>query len=723
MFIAARFIRSLAALAAAILVGAPAAAQSGEIGWPREIDTDSAKIVIYQPQPESVKGINLSARSAVAVTRTGKTTPIFGVVWFSARTQTDRDNRTVLIDQVAVANVRFTGITEAQEKTFRTLVDPQIAKWQFTIALDRFSASLEDAAAERRSADSLDTTPPAIVTSNVPAALLLYAGDPIMQGMAGTPFKRAVNTPMMVVWDSAAGTFYLNGGPLWYSAKNALGPWAKITAPPAPVKALVPDSLQRDSAPPGAPPKILVATKPTELIVFDGAPNWAPLTGTELLYVKNTDREVLKDLGTQLTYVLLSGRWFSSKTFDGPWAFVHPDSLPKSFAKIPPASDMGDALASVPGTPQAKDAVMDAQIPQTAAIDRATAKVTVTYDGDPKFAPVPGTSITYATNTESQVLKIGAMYYVCDKAVWFQSIGPLGPWALADSVPKSVQSIPPSSPVYNVKYVEVYQTTPTVVYVGYTPGYTSMYPYYGTVVYGTGFYYPPYYSPIVYYPRPVTYGVAVRYNPWTGFTVGFGYSTPFMHVGIVVGGPHYGGWYGPYGRPPYPPPYYRPPYGGYPGYRPPPPGYRPGAPGYGRPGGYPAPYNSNNIYKQPGNQGRVSTQPATRDMPSGKNASNRPNNVVAGKDGSVYRQNGNDWQKNQGGQWQNAGGAAGSKPSTQPANRPSTQPSTRPSVPADVPKTQQARQHGQQKTQSYNSARSSGGGRSSAPKSGGGRRP
>ena len=110
-----------------------------------------------------------------------------------------------------------------------------------------------------------------ILFSNVPAALLLYAGDPILQGMRGTQFQRAVNTPMMVVRDTTTNTFYLNGGPLWYSAPSGAGAMDQHQdAAAAPVKALVPDSLQRDSAPPGAPPRIIVATTPTELIVVPG---------------------------------------------------------------------------------------------------------------------------------------------------------------------------------------------------------------------------------------------------------------------------------------------------------------------------------------------------------------------------------------------------------------------------------------------------------------------
>jgi hypothetical protein len=65
---------------------------------------------------------------------------------------------------------------------------------------------------------------------------------------------------------------------------------------------------------------------------------------------------------------LLSGRWFSSLSLDGPWAYERNDELPSSFEQIAPASPIGDALASVADTIQAQDALMDSEIPQTAAI-------------------------------------------------------------------------------------------------------------------------------------------------------------------------------------------------------------------------------------------------------------------------------------------------------------------------------------------------------------------
>ena len=70
-----------------------------------------------------------------------------------------------------------------------------------------------------------------------------------------------------------------------------------------------------------------------------------------------------------------------------------------------------------------------------------------------------------------------------------------------------IYTIPPSSPIYYVTYVKIYEATPQYVYVGYTPGYlgTVVSPY-GTVVYGTGYAYTPWIGS-VWYPSPVTYGI------------------------------------------------------------------------------------------------------------------------------------------------------------------------------------------------------------------------
>ena len=55
--------------------------------------------------------------------------------------------------------------------------------------------------------------------------------------------------------------------------------------------------------------------------------------------------------------------------------------------------------------------MLDAEIPQTAAIKRDEAQLEVEYDGAPKFEKISGTSVSYAVNTGGQVLKIDNRYY------------------------------------------------------------------------------------------------------------------------------------------------------------------------------------------------------------------------------------------------------------------------------------------------------------------------
>ena len=65
-------------------------------------------------------------------------------------------------------------------------------------------------------------------------------------------------------------------------------------------------------------PVVYMETQPTELIVVNGEPNYEPIPGTQLLYVKNTTGRVFKDIANQNTYVLIAGRWFSAPDRPGP---------------------------------------------------------------------------------------------------------------------------------------------------------------------------------------------------------------------------------------------------------------------------------------------------------------------------------------------------------------------------------------------------------------------
>lgn len=256
-------------------------------------------------------------------------------------------------------------------------------------------------------------------------------------------------------------------------------------------------------------PMIYVSTVPAELIMIRGKPSYEPIAGTSLLDMTNTDANVIVDPNNSLTYVLISGRWFRTKSLQkGPWDYVPNDKLPAEFAKIPVTHPRGVVLASVAGTPSAKEAVIDNSIPETALVTRATTTLTIKYGGSPKLLGIEGTSLQYVVNSPYPVIRVTpSSWYAIKDGVWFKAASDEGPWAVASSVPAVIYTIPPSSSLHYVTYTYVYSSTPTTVTVGYTPGYygTVLAPT-GTVVYGTGYVYPPVYWGTYWYPPPVTYG-------------------------------------------------------------------------------------------------------------------------------------------------------------------------------------------------------------------------
>ena len=246
------------------------------------------------------------------------------------------------------------------------------------------------------------------------------------------------------------------------------------------------------------------------------------MTGTGLLWVSNTESDVFRMGKTGPVYYLVAGRWFSAPDFAGPWTFATP-SLPADFKKIPLEHERSRVLASVPGTDQAAEAVLLAQIPQTARVNKKELKAPeVAYQGEPKFAPIEQTTVQRAVNTDKDVFKVGDAYYMCYQGVWFAGTSATGPWEVASSVPQEIYQIPASSPSHHVTYVTVEDDDDNDEWVTFAAaaGYTGMMMAWGCAVWGSGWYYPPYYGYGGYYPYYYghfpTYGYSAWYNPWTG---------------------------------------------------------------------------------------------------------------------------------------------------------------------------------------------------------------
>jgi len=50
-----------------------------------------------------------------------------------------------------------------------------------------------------------------------------------------------------------------------------------------------------------------------KLLETDGAPDFQPVDGTQLLWAKNSASSIFMDVADQNYYVLVSGRWFRAK--------------------------------------------------------------------------------------------------------------------------------------------------------------------------------------------------------------------------------------------------------------------------------------------------------------------------------------------------------------------------------------------------------------------------
>jgi hypothetical protein len=528
--------------------------------WPKVITASDGSVVkIYEPQPESFTGNVLKFRAAISLQQQGKDEPVFGTFWSVATVETDRDNRHIDILSVKVPNLKLASDTDITRINYlKTVLESEIPRASFDLQLDQVEASLDMKTEEKKLSKGLNNNPPKIIYASRPSILVVIDGAPKLQRNNDWGVDAVVNTPFTIVKNND-GNYYLYGGKQWYTASAATGPYhfANNDVPGNLKKIEDAVNSANSTSDPGYTSEstaeqehvvsdIIVSSVPAELIQTKGEPNLTPLQGTSLLYASNSENDLFMETNSQQYYVLLSGRWYKSSQLNGGWQYIAATSLPADFAKIPEGSPKDNVLASVAGTDAAREAVMDAQIPQTAKVDRKTATANVTYDGAPQFKDIQGTHMQYALNTPSSVIRYKGIYYCVENGVWFESDQATGPWVVAVQRPEEVDIIPPSNPEYNLKYVYIYDVDPDWAYMGYTPGYLNSFIYGPTVVYGTGYYYMPWRG-MHYYPRPYTWGFSMNYNPWSGWGMGYDYSYGWFNMGFGVSlwDNWGGGWWGP----------------------------------------------------------------------------------------------------------------------------------------------------------------------------------
>src|SRR5437870_1825455 len=657
-------------------------------GWPREKYSNGNRLIIYQPQVDDWKNFQeLTWRMAVSLTPKGGK-EVVGVVEMKGNTDVDNVAKVVIITNPEITGTYFPSLDQAtkekMEQLFKGFVPPTIS-----ISLHRLIASVP---MQQASAGvQLNNDPPRIFVGYRPSILLSVDGEPALSEVPKTNLKFVVNTQWPLFFDGENSSYYIPVGQQWLTANSLEGQWSATKKLPPDMSKIAQDkqwsALKKVIPPPaksgGVTPAVFYSDKPAEVILFDGQPVYAQIPDTQLTYATNTDSVVFVYTPTQQFYYLTAGRWFSANDLQGPWTYATPD-LPADFAKIPLSSPASAILASVPETDESKDAVLLAQVPTTITVKpaEAQAKVKVEYGGDPKFEPIKGTSMAYATNTQDKVIKVGDVYYLCLQGVWFMSPNPQGPWTTCTSVPQEIYTIPPSSPVYNVTYVTQSTNPDGTVQASYTAGYLGAFVLGGAtgaiIASGSGYWWPPY-AYGGYYPYAATYGGAyygtAHYNSATG---AYGWSqTAYGTYGSATRGAAYDPYTGTAARggtvsTPY-------------GSRSAAQAYNPYTGTYAqtRQGSSPtAQWGSS--YVSRGNQsatmGHYSTANGTvagaEDSQGGEVAASSAQwgnsaggktasgNMYAGQDGNVYENTGNGWQKYDNGSWNSMSSA---KPNWQQA--------------------------------------------------------
>jgi hypothetical protein len=513
----------------------PAAAASPapiDGGWPRIGDLPSGgSILMYQPQIASWdKQKHMVAYSAVSYRPNATDKPAVGTIKIEADTDVSVAERLVSFHKMKIVEANFSSLDKDHVREVTDVIAKGIPTDERIITLDRVLANLDKSQVIPKNVEGIKADPPAIFFSKTPAVIVNLDGEPIWSPIKDNDLKYAVNTNWDLFQHTPTNTLYLRNNDTWLKTTDLKGTWSPAGKLPESFSKLPAEDNWKDvkAALPGKPlkasavPKVFVSSQPAELILLSGEPSYLLVQGTpNLLWVSNTDSDVFRLGKTGPVYYLVAGRWFSAPDFTGPWTFATPN-LPPEFKKIPLEHQRSRVLASVPGTDQAAEAVLIAQIPQTARVNKKELKAPeVDFQGDPNFQPIEKTTVQRAVNTDKDVFKVGDSYYMCYQGVWFVGKAANGPWQVAESVPEAIYQIPVSSPAHHVTYVTVEQDNDDdwVVFAA-AAGYTGMMVAWGCTVWGSGWYYPPYWGyggfyPY-YYPYFPTYGYSAWYNPYTG---------------------------------------------------------------------------------------------------------------------------------------------------------------------------------------------------------------
>ena len=206
------------------------AVQPGGDPWPRTFDSNGATISVYQPQLNSWNGNQLDAYAAIKIKVSGSEVTNYGVIWFTARTEVDKVNRTVTLAKFTLTKQNFPTLINngaAYTKAFQGGMP-----WTESMPLDELETALATTSVDQQQKRvAVRNDPPRITFSTTPAVLVSIDGKPVLRPSA-EGFLKVINTRALILADASQNTYYLALMDGWAEAKSIGGPWALAEAPP-----------------------------------------------------------------------------------------------------------------------------------------------------------------------------------------------------------------------------------------------------------------------------------------------------------------------------------------------------------------------------------------------------------------------------------------------------------------------------------------------------------
>ena len=202
---------------------------------------------------------------------------------------------------------------------------------------------------------SLGNGAPLIVVAQGPAELILFNGQPDFVPINNTQLLWASNTHSDVLIDARTSLYYVLLTGRWFRAPSMTGPWSYVAndaLPPdfarIPSTSLAGAVLPSVAGTPQAQAAVIANAIPQTATVprangpkfapsFDGAPQFAPVAGTVLSYVANSDVPIIQAAPGSF-YAVSGGVWFTAPAVSGPWTIA--SSVPAVIYTIPASSPL-----------------------------------------------------------------------------------------------------------------------------------------------------------------------------------------------------------------------------------------------------------------------------------------------------------------------------------------------------------------------------------------------